>query len=112
MSSARNSREVNTPFRNVDRADSRQLLKRAWWIVALNLFVPGSVQVVAGNKRFGRLGILFTFGFWLFLAITAIFALVSKVALFTLLTSPIFATPIGVGFVVYAILLYIPLQAY
>lgn len=105
MSSAKNPREVNTPFRNVDRADSRQLLKRAWWIVALNLFVPGSVQIVAGNKKFGRLGILFTFGFWLFLAIAALFALVSKVALFTLLTSPMFATPIGVGFVAYAILI-------
>ena len=62
MSSRNNSREPNTPFRNVDRADSRQLVKRARWIIALNLFVPGSVQVVAGNKRLGRIGILFTFG--------------------------------------------------
>ncbi len=105
MSSLKNSRETNTPFRNVERADSRQLVKRAWWIIALNLFVPGSVQIVAGNKKFGRLGIIFTFGFWLFLASAALFALVSKVALFTLVTSPMFATPIGIGFVVYAALI-------
>jgi len=105
MSSGKNSREVNTPFRNVERADSRQLLKRAWWIIALNLFVPGSVQIVAGNKKFGRLGIIFTFGFWLFLLVAGLLALVSKVALFTLVTSPLFATPIGIGFVVYAILI-------
>ncbi len=107
MSSRNNSREPNTPFRNVDRADSRQLVKRAGWIIVLNLFVPGSVQVVAGNKRFGRLGILFTFGFWSFLAISLLFALVSKVALFTLLSSPILATPIGIAFNVYAFLIVI-----
>lgn len=107
MSSRNNSREPNTPFRNVDRADSRQLAKRAGWIIALNLFVPGSVQVVAGNKKFGRLGILFTFGFWSFLAISLLFGLVSKVALFTLLTAPVLATPIGIGFVIYAVLIVI-----
>jgi len=105
MSSGKNSREINTPFRNVERADSRQLLKRAWWIIALNLFVPGSVQIVAGNKKFGRLGIIFTLSFWLFLVAAGFFALVSKVALFTLVTSPMFATPIGIGFVIYAILI-------
>jgi LCP family protein required for cell wall assembly len=105
MSLGKNSREINTPFRNVERADSRQLLKRAWWIIALNLFVPGSVQIVAGNKRFGRLGIIFTLSFWLFLVAAGFFALVSKVALFTLVTSPMFATPIGIGFVIYAILI-------
>ena len=107
MSSRTNSREPNTPFRNVDRADSRQLVKRARWIIALNLFVPGSVQVVAGNKRLGRIGILFTFGFWSFLALSLLFALVSKVALFTLLTSPVLATPIGIGFVIYAVLIVV-----
>ena len=107
MSSRNNSREPNTPFRNVDRADSRQLVKRARWIIALNLFVPGSVQVVAGNKRLGRIGILFTFGFWAFLALSLLFALVSKVALFTLVSSPVLATPIGIGFVIYAILIVV-----
>ena len=105
MSLGKNTREINTPFRNVDRADSRQLIKRAWWIIALNLFVPGSVQVVAGNKKFGRLGIIFTLSFWLFLLVAGFLALVSKVALFTMLTSPLLATPIGVGFTIYAILI-------
>jgi LCP family protein required for cell wall assembly len=105
MSLGKNTREINTPFRNVDRADSRQLIKRAWWIIALNLFVPGSVQVVAGNKKFGRLGIIFTLSFWLFLLVAAFLALVSKVALFTMLTSPLLATPIGIGFTIYAILI-------
>ena len=105
MTLGNNSRELNTPFRNVDRADSRQLIKRGWWIILLNLLVPGSVQVVAGNKKFGRVGILFTLGFWLFIVLALLFALVSKVALFTLLTSPVVATPLGVLFVIYSILI-------
>lgn len=107
MSPRNNSRELNTPFRNVDRADSRQLVKRAGWIIALNLFVPGSVQVVAGNKKLGRIGILFTLGFWSFLAICLVFGLVSKVALFTLISAPVVATPIGIGFVIYAALIVV-----
>ena len=105
MSLRNNPRELNTPFRNVDRADSRQLVKRAGWIIALNLFVPGSVQVVAGNKKFGRIAILFTLGFWSFLAISLLFGLVSKVALFTLISAPVVATPIGIAFVIYAALI-------
>jgi anionic cell wall polymer biosynthesis LytR-Cps2A-Psr (LCP) family protein len=69
--------------------------------------VPGSVQVVAGNKKFGRIGILFTLGFWLFLASALIFGLVYKVGLFTLFTAPVFATPLGYGFVIYAVLIAI-----
>ncbi len=107
MSPRNNSRELNTPFRNVDRADSRQLVKRAGWIIALNLFVPGSVQVVAGNKKLGRIGILFTLGFWSFLAMSLLFGLVSKVALFTLISAPLVATPIGIGFVIYAALIVV-----
>jgi LCP family protein required for cell wall assembly len=105
MSSRNTSRELNTPFRNIDRADSRQLVKRGWWIIALNFLVPGSVQIVAGNKRFGRIGILFTMAFWAFLAIGLFFGLISKVALFTLLTAPVLATPLGYGFVIYAALI-------
>lgn len=107
MSSRNNPSEIRTPFRDVDRADSRQLIKRSWWIVVLNFLVPGSVQVVAGNKRFGRLGIIFTLAFWSFLLIAIICALVSKVALFTLLTSPAIATPLGVLLNIYAALIFI-----
>jgi len=107
MSSRNNSSEIRTPFRDIDRADAKQLIKRSWWIVALNFVVPGSVQVVAGNKRFGRLGIVFTLAFWSFLLIAIVCALVSKVALFTLLTSPAIATPLGVLLNIYAALIFI-----
>jgi len=100
---SRNSQgELNTPFRDVRNASSGQMLKRAWWIIALNFFIPGSAQVVAGRKGLGRIGIVFTLGFWGFLVLALLLALISKVALFTILLTPVIAIPLGILFVVYA----------
>jgi len=97
--------EINTPFRDVNRATSKQMAKRAWWIIALNFVVPGSAQVVAGNRRLGRIGIFFTFGFWGFLLISLLLALVSKIALFSIFTTPQIAIPLGILFIGYAFLI-------
>lgn len=37
---------------------------RAWWLVLLNLLIPGSAQVVAGNRSLGRIGLVATFTLW------------------------------------------------
>ncbi len=102
MRSRNTQGELNTPFRDVRNASSGQMLKRAWWIIALNFFIPGSAQVVAGRKGLGRIGIVFTLGFWSFLVLAIFLALVSKVALFTILLTPFIAIPLGILFVVYA----------
>jgi len=102
MSSRNTQSEVNTPFRAVRNASSGQMLKRAWWIITLNFFIPGSAQIVAGNKKLGRIGILFTLGFWSFLLLALSFALVSKVAFFTLLLTSYVAIPLGILLIVYA----------
>jgi len=102
MSSRISQGEMNTPFRDVRNASSAQMLKRAWWIIALNFFIPGSAQVVAGRKGLGRIGIIFTLGFWGFLVLALLLALVSKVALFTILLTPFIAIPLGLLFIVYA----------
>ena len=107
MRSRNTQGELNTPFRDVKNVSSSQMLKRAWWIIALNFFIPGSAQVVAGRKGLGRIGILFTLGFWGFLVLALLLALISKVALFTILLTPIIAIPLGILFVVYAGLIVI-----
>jgi LCP family protein required for cell wall assembly len=107
MTQKNQTAEIRTPFRDVDRADAKQLIKRSWWIVALNFLVPGSVQIVAGNKRFGRLGIIFTLFFWAVVLVALLSALISKVALFSLLINPVIATPLGVLLNVYAALIFI-----
>ncbi|NDC47553.1 MAG: LytR family transcriptional regulator [Micrococcales bacterium] len=105
MSSGSNNQEVNTPFRDIRRASSGQLAKRAWWIIALNFLIPGSAQVLAGNRRIGRIGILFTLAFWGFLVLVVLLSLISKLALFTILLNPFIAIPIGILFICYAALI-------
>ncbi|TFB53965.1 LytR family transcriptional regulator [Cryobacterium tagatosivorans] len=36
------------------------MTKRAWWLVVLNTLLPGSPQVLAGNRRLGRFGLRLT----------------------------------------------------
>lgn len=38
--------------------------RRAWWLVALNLLIPGSTQLIAGNRRLGKVGVVTTFVLW------------------------------------------------
>ena len=59
------------PLRHPDSADAGMMAKRGWWLVALNLLVPGSAQVLAGNRRLGRFGLGATLLSWL-LVIVAI----------------------------------------
>jgi LCP family protein required for cell wall assembly len=49
-----------TPFREPS-ADLRSSTRRAAWLTVLHLLVPGSAQVLAGNRRLGRLAL----GLWL-----------------------------------------------
>jgi len=107
MSRRNPSGEVNTPIRDIDRASTSQMAKRAWWIIVLNFLVPGSAQVVAGNRKIGRLGLFFTFGFWGFILISLVLALVSKVALFSIFTISFIAIPLGILFIGYSFLIAI-----
>lgn len=59
------------PLRNPDASDTAQMTKRAWWLVVLNILLPGSAQVLAGNRRLGRIGVAATLVSWL-LAVSAI----------------------------------------
>lgn len=45
--------------------------KRGWWLVVLNLLIPGSAQVLAGNRRLGRIGLGATLTAWALVAISA-----------------------------------------
>lgn len=46
-------------------ASSRAVMtRRGWWLIVLNFLVPGSAQVLAGNRRLGRIGIVSTIVMW------------------------------------------------
>jgi LCP family protein required for cell wall assembly len=55
---------MTSVLRDPDRTDTAFMTKRAWWLVGLNLLVPGAAQVLAGNRRLGRFALGATLVFW------------------------------------------------
>ncbi len=72
------------------------MTKRGWWLVLLNVLVPGSAQVLAGSRRLGRFGLGATLVGWSLVVVTAALALFARPVLLWL--------TVGGGFVSAAIL--------
>lgn len=66
------------PLRHPDTSDQRVMGKRGWWLVLLNLLVPGSAQVLAGNRRLGRFGLGATLLAWILVLVTLGLALFAR----------------------------------
>ena len=47
----------NRPLRYPNTASRPMMTRRAWWLLVLNFLIPGSAQVLAGNRRLGRFGL-------------------------------------------------------
>ena len=80
------------------------MTRRAWWLVWLNIVIPGSAQLVAGNRRLGRVGVSATFVAWGIMVAAAVIALVAKSAVVTFATNAILLTVVQVVLAFYAIL--------
>jgi LCP family protein required for cell wall assembly len=66
---------LTSPIRNPDVRDPAVMSRRAWWLIMLSLLMPGSAQLIAGNRRLGRV----LFGSWLVLLAVGIGTIVSFV---------------------------------
>lgn len=66
---------LTSPIRNPDLRDPAVMARRAWWLIVLSLVMPGSAQLIAGNRRLGRI----LFGTWLLLLAVGIGTLTSYV---------------------------------
>ncbi|GAA1926799.1 hypothetical protein GCM10009775_18720 [Microbacterium aoyamense] len=69
------------PFRHPDTRSRAFMSRRGWWLVLLNFLVPGSAQVLAGNRRLGRIGLGATLAMWVIAAILLLSALLAPAAL-------------------------------
>ncbi|MET4094512.1 LCP family protein [Arthrobacter sp. UYCu712] len=67
---------LTDPVRYPSGAAAPVLTKRAFLLILMTLLVPGSAQIVAGNKRLGRIALRVTFTVWA-LALTAVVLLVA-----------------------------------
>ncbi len=90
--------------RDPDVAATALMTKRAWWLVGLNILVPGSAQVLAGSRRFGRFALATTLVFWT-LAVVTVFALIlGREALIPFLTMPVVLWALAVVLGLYGLL--------
>ncbi|WP_113717101.1 LCP family protein [Arthrobacter dokdonensis] len=80
---------LTNPVRYPESASAPQRSKRAWLLLVLTLVVPGSAQVVAGNKRLGRVALRCTLAAWALVIAGVVLALVNREALLNLLTRPL-----------------------
>lgn len=75
------------PMRHPDTAAPEVMTRRAWWLVLLNFLLPGSAQVVAGDRRLGRFGLGATLVMWALLVLGVLLALMWRPMLVTLATN-------------------------
>ena len=80
---------LTNPVRYPESASARARSKRAWFLLLLTLFVPGSAQIVAGNKRLGRLALRCTFTVWALVIAAAVLGLLQREILLNLFTNPL-----------------------
>ena len=55
---------IANPIRYPNAGSRAVMTRRGWWLVVLNLLLPGSAQVLAGNRKLGRFGLVSTFILW------------------------------------------------
>lgn len=78
------------PLRNPDSADPAFMGRRGWWLVVMNVLVPGSAQILAGrNRKLGRFGLGATLLSWLLIIVIAGLGLFARNALVWLMTGPL-----------------------
>jgi len=65
------------------------MTKRAWWLVVLNTVLPGSPQVLAGNRKLGRFGLRLTLAMLILGIIAGVAYLLWPQVVLTVFTSTI-----------------------
>jgi polyisoprenyl-teichoic acid--peptidoglycan teichoic acid transferase len=80
------------------------MTKRAWWLVGMNILVPGSAQVLAGSRKLGRFGLASTLVLWALALIGAAGMLFARSFVLSLATNTIVLVALVVVLAFYAAL--------
>ncbi|MFJ6156439.1 LCP family protein [Pseudarthrobacter sp. NPDC092184] len=79
---------MTDPVRYPASASSPVRTKRAFVLILLTLLVPGSAQIVAGDRKLGRAALRVTLGVWAAAAAAVLLLLFNRTLLISLITSP------------------------
>ncbi len=80
---------LTNPVRYPQAAPAPVRTKRAFVLLLLTLVLPGSAQLVAGNRKLGRLALRVTFGVWIAVVLAIAVALLNRAVLLNLATNPV-----------------------
>jgi len=93
-----------SPVRYPDTNSPNVMTRRAWVLVLINIFIPGSAQLLAGNRRLGRFGVRSTFVLWALVAIGVLVFFLARTVFITLATNPIVLWVVQAAILFYAVL--------
>ncbi|WP_284986123.1 MULTISPECIES: LCP family protein [unclassified Arthrobacter] len=80
---------LTDPVRYPAGASAPVRTKRAFVLVLLTLFIPGSAQIVAGDRKLGRMALRVTLTVWAVALLTLVIALVNRTLLLSIVTHPV-----------------------
>lgn len=95
---------TGTPLRTPDTRRPDVMQRRGWWLVLIGFLLPGSAQVLAGNRRLGRFGIAATTLLVALAAIALVLWFAWRSALLTIVGNSVGLLVIEVLLVAYAVL--------
>lgn len=78
---------LTSPIRHPDTRQPELMARRGWWLVGLNVLLPGSAQLLAGNRRWGRFALGATLILWGSMAAAAALYFLNRAAALTLITN-------------------------
>ena len=98
------SLDLERPLRNPDLESPPLMTKRARWLVVLGFLLPGSAQLLAGNRKLGRFGLGATI--LLIIGVLAVVAglLFARVATLSFFTNSIVLLALQLLLIAYAVL--------
>jgi polyisoprenyl-teichoic acid--peptidoglycan teichoic acid transferase len=93
-----------SPIRFPDLSSRAFMTRRAWWLVVLNLLIPGSVQVLAGDRKLGRFGLGATLTLWTIALVGFVLWLLWPTVLYTVFSTTVTLWVVAAVLVFYAVL--------
>ncbi|MFC9351186.1 LCP family protein [Arthrobacter sp. NPDC057013] len=80
---------LTDPVRNPSSAAEPVRTKRAFLLILLTLLVPGSAQIVAGDRKLGRIALRVTLSAWLLAALALVLLFTNRPLLINIITNTV-----------------------
>jgi polyisoprenyl-teichoic acid--peptidoglycan teichoic acid transferase len=78
---------LTSPLRHPDTRQPELMTTRAWWLLGVNLLIPGSAQLLAGDRKWGRFAVGATFASWAVAAAALLLLLLARPVALTIVTN-------------------------